>query len=167
MLHSFFYDDTATITVTRASRTAAGQRAYGQAMVEMAIVIGVLLLVILGGLDVLQIQMTQYTVSQAVRAAAHQAALIGGPDGQNGSWGDGARPSGTVADTARVILDSGMVTNSSKATITVSCARTPCRRYDPITVRITYQDAIWAPIGPFRLAKADLSATRLAEKDAQ
>src|SRR6266545_6752660 len=78
----------------------------GQAMVEMAIVIGILLLVILGGLDVLQIQMTQYTVSQAVRAAAHQAALIGGPDGQNGSWGDGARPSGTVADTARVILDS-------------------------------------------------------------
>jgi len=167
MLHSFFYDDTVTMPVTRTSRTAAGQRAYGQAMVEMAIVIGVLLLVILGGLDVLQIQMTQYTVSQAVRAAAHQAALIGGPDGQNGSWGDGARPSGTVADTARVILDSGMVTNSSKATITVSCARTPCRRYDPITVRITYQDAIWAPIGPFQLAKADLSATRLAEKDAQ
>jgi hypothetical protein len=34
-------------------------------------------------------------------------------------------------------------------------------------VRITYQDAIWAPIGPFQFAKADLSATRLAEKDAQ
>src|SRR6266545_1576405 len=167
MLHSFFYDDTATMPITRSSRTMARQRAYGQAMVEMAIVIGVLLLVILGGLDVLQIQMTQYTVSQAVRAAAHQAALIGGPDGQNGSWGDGARPSGTVADTARIILDSGMVTNSSKATISVTCARTPCRRYDPITVRITYQDAIWAPIGPFAWAKADLSATRLAEKDAQ
>jgi hypothetical protein len=167
MLHSFFYNDTATMPIPRSSRTAAAQRAYGQAMVEMAIVIGVLLLVILGGLDVLQIQMTQYTVSQAVRAAAHQAALIGGPDGQYGSWGDGARPSGTVADTARVILDSGMVTDSSKATITVSCARTPCRRYDPITVQITYLDAIWAPIGPFQSAKADLSATRLAEKDAQ
>ncbi len=53
------------------------------------------------------------------------------------------------------------------ATITVMCARKPCRRYDPITVRITYQDAIWAPIGPFQLVKVDLSATRLAEKDAQ
>src|SRR5688572_33209816 len=66
----------------------------GQAMVEMALVIGILLLVILGGLDGLQIMMTQYTVSQAVRASAHQAALIGGPDGQNGTWGDGTRPSG-------------------------------------------------------------------------
>jgi hypothetical protein len=66
-----------------------------------------------------------------------------------------------------VILDSGMVTDSTKATITVSCARTPCRRYDPITVRITYQDAVWSPIGPFQAAHADLSATRLAEKDSQ
>ncbi len=110
--------------------------APGQAMVEMALVIGILLLVILGGIDVLQVQMTQYTMSQAVWAAAHQAALIG-------------------------------VTNSRMATITVMCARKPCRRYDPITVRITYQDAIWAPIGPFQLVKVDLSATRLAEKDAQ
>lgn len=133
----------------------------------MALVIGILLLVILGGADALQIMMTEYTVSQAVRAAAHQAALIGGLDGQNGAWGDGAHPSGTVADTARLVLDSDMVTDSSKAAITVSCARTPCRRYDPITVRITYQDAIWAPLGPFQLAKADLSATRLAEKDSQ
>src|SRR6266511_4909389 len=97
--------------------------------------------------------MTYDPSSQAVRAAAHQAALIGGPDGQNGSWGDGAHPSVTVAATARVILDSGMVTNSRMATITVMCARKPCRRYDPITVRITYQDAIWAPIGPFQLVK--------------
>jgi hypothetical protein len=64
MLHSFFYDDTATKPATLSSRTAAGQRAYGQAMVKMAIVIGVLLLVILGGLDVQQIQMTHYTVSR-------------------------------------------------------------------------------------------------------
>jgi hypothetical protein len=133
----------------------------------MALVLGVLLLVILGGLDGLQIVMTQYTVSQAVRAAAHQAALVGGPDGPNGAWGSGARPTGTVAETARLILDSGMVTDSGKATIMVSCPRTPCRRYDPITVRITYQDAAWAPIGPFQAARADLSATRLAEKDAQ
>jgi hypothetical protein len=81
-----------------------------------------------------------------VRAAAHQAALIGGPDRQNGSWGDGARPSGTVADTARIILDSGMVTNSSNATVSVACARTLCRRYDLITVRITYDLGTDRPI---------------------
>jgi TadE-like protein len=167
MLHSFFFDDTDTLQVARSLKTCAHQPVRGQALVEMALVIGILLLVILGGLDGLQIMMTQYTVSQAVRAAAHQAALIGGPDGTNGAWGDGAHPSGTVADTARVILDSGMVTDSTKATITVSCARTPCRRYDAITVRITYQDAVWAPLGPFQAAHADLSATRLAEKDAQ
>src|SRR5437868_15056781 len=80
-------------------------RARGQALVEMALAMGVLLLFLLGGLDCLQLLMTNYTVSQAVRAAAHQAALIGGPDGQNGSWGALPHPSGTVAETARVILD--------------------------------------------------------------
>ena len=49
----------------------------------------------------------------------------------------------------------------------VTYARNPCRSYDAITVRITYQTSIWAPIGPFKLVKADLKATRLAEKDRQ
>lgn len=171
MLRSFFYDEeagarrSASAVVRRRGRRA---RDGGQAMVEMALVIGILLLVILGGLDCLQVMMTQYTVSQAVRAAAHQAALIGGPDGQNGSWGDGSHPSGAVAEAARAILDSGMVTDSTKATITVTCARTPCRRYDPITVRIQYRDDVWAPFpGVFSQVTADLNATRLAEKDQQ
>src|SRR5438045_3615537 len=73
-----------------------GLPAPGQALVEMALALGIILLVILCGLDLLQIVMTQYTVSQAVRAAAHQAALIGGPDGANGSWGaSGPQPSGS------------------------------------------------------------------------
>jgi hypothetical protein len=173
MLHSFFFQDTkvkgcpgpARASATRSTRR---QRTDGQAMVEMAIVLGVLLLVILGGLDCLQLLMTNYTVSQAVRASAHQAALIGGPDGSNGSWGNTTKPTGTVAETARVILDSGMATDSRNATITVTCARTPCRRYDPVTVRITYREPVWAPFpGVFSEATADLSATRLAEKDAQ
>ena len=148
--------------------SAARRRTHGQAMVEMALVMVILLLLILGGLDGLQILMTQYTVNQAVRASAHQAALIGGPDGSNGSLKTtGTHATGTVAETARTILNSGMVTSANNATITVTCARNPCRRYDPITVRITYQTAIWAPIGPFKLVKADLNATRLAEKDRQ
>ena len=136
-------------------------------MVEMALVLLVLLLLILGGIDGLQMLLTHYTVSQAVCAAAHQAALVGGPDGANGTWGVGTHPSGTVAETARLILDSGMVTSASKATITVSCAHTPCRRYDPITVRLVYQDTVWVPIGPFEPISFNRSATRLAEKDAQ
>jgi hypothetical protein len=137
-------------------------------MVEMALVLGILLLLILGGLDGLQILMTQYTVNQAVRASAHQAALIGGPDGVNGSLGlSGTHATGTVADTARAVLNSGMTTSAENASITISCLRNPCRRYDAISVRITYQSPIWAPIGVFKLVKADLSATPLAEKDRQ
>lgn len=173
MLHSFFYREGAgegwkTPATPPAPHARRHRRTRGQAMVEMALVIGILLLVILGGLDGLQIMMTQYTVSQAVRASAHQAALIGGPDGQNGTWGNGSHPTGSVAETARTILDSGMITDSTKATITVTCARTPCRRYDPITVRIQYRDAVWAAFpGVFSQVTADLNATRLAEKDAQ
>jgi len=152
MPHSFFNARTAAHGSWPAPSSprpsAARQRTRGQALVEMALVIGIVLLVILGGLDGLQVLMTQYTVNQAVRASAHQAALIGGPDGSNGSL----RTSGTHAD---------------NASITVACARNPCRRYDAITVRITYQTGIWAPIGPFKLVKADLKATRLAEKDRQ
>ena len=172
MLHSFFFQDVSLKGgLAPASHSPAAKshsHARGQAMVEMALVMVVLLLVILGGIDGLQIMMTQYTVSQAVRASAHQAALIGGPDGSPFE-NSGPLPSieGSVAQTARTILDSGMMTDSSNASITMMCAHNPCRRYDPITIRITYQDSIWAPIGPFKLVKADLSATRLAEKDDQ
>jgi Flp pilus assembly protein TadG len=134
-------------------------------MVEMALVMALLLLLILGGVDALQILMTQYSVSQAVRASVHQAALIGGPEGSNGKL-DG-QANGQVAETARLILDSGMMTDAAHATITVSCARTPCRRYDPITVRITYEQELWAPIGPFSVTRADIQAVRAAEKDSQ
>ena len=171
MLHSFFHQEHTLggrQQAARPCRADARERTRGQAMVEMALVMAILLMVILGGIDGLQILMTQYTVNQAVRASAHQAALIGGPDGTNGSLRtSGAHATGTVADTARLILDSGMMTDAGNATITVTCTRNPCRRYDPITVRITYQADIWAPIGPFKLVKADHSATRLAEKDDQ
>ena len=173
MRHSFFHQAEAVggwpaPASLRPDPLHTRHRAHGQALVEMALAMGVLLLFVLGGLDCLQLLMTNYTVSQAVRAAAHQAALIGGPDGQNGSWGALPHPSGTVAETARVILDSGMVTTSANATITVTCTGTPCRRYDPISVRIQYKDDVWAPFpGVFREVTADLSAVRLAEKDRQ
>ena len=174
MIHSFFYQDRAdagwrTPAMPSSAARRTRRRSVGQALVEMALVIGIVLMVILGGIDLLQIAMTQYTVSQAVRTAAHQAALIGGPDGASGTWAEGGQhPTGTVAKTARMILDSGMVTDAAKATITVSCARTPCRRYDPITVRIQYRDTVFAPFpGLLTAVHADLSATRAAEQDSQ
>ena len=130
----------------------------------------ILLLVLLGMVDAVQIMMTRYTVSQAVRAAAHQAALIGGPDGRNGKLSvipGSDNANGTIADTARLILDSGMATDASKATIHVACSSSPCRRYSSITVRVQYQDSLWVAIPMFSDVHADLSATRAAEKDGQ
>ena len=56
MRHSFFYQDEAMgeRKMSAASPSAhvhPRQRTRGQAMVEMALVIGILLLIILGGLD--------------------------------------------------------------------------------------------------------------------
>jgi Flp pilus assembly protein TadG len=129
----------------------------GQGMVEMALTLMVLLLLIFGAICAFQIIMTRYTVTQAARAAAHQAALVGGDDGANGS----------VRGIATTVLDSGLTTRSQQAQITVQCATQPCRRYQMITVRIRYEDELWAPIGPFTRVEADVQATRAAEKDQQ
>jgi Flp pilus assembly protein TadG len=154
---------------------AASARRPGQSLVEFALVLGVLLLIILGGIDAVQILMTQYTVNQAVRASAHQAALIGGPDGSSGNVATSAQtPQNTIAKTAQLVLNSGMTTNADKATITVICTnpqtgatRNPCRRYDAVEVRIQYLDEVWAPIAMFDKVRADMRTTRAAEKDQQ
>jgi TadE-like protein len=53
-------------------------RRVGQAMVELTLVIGLFMLLILGLVSVGQVLLANYTVSQAARAAAHQAAIAGG-----------------------------------------------------------------------------------------
>src|SRR5262245_61395204 len=109
--------------------------AHGQAMVEMAIALGVLLLIILGAIDAIQIMISQYTINQAARAAAHQAALSGGPDSDTTLNNSAVNTApGSVAQVARLILDGGMTTRADKARITVTCAPSPCRRYSAITV---------------------------------
>src|SRR5215217_5038367 len=109
--------------LTRRRRAAAASvKRPGQSLVEFALVLGVLLMLILGGIDTIQILMTQYSVNQAVRAAAHQAALIGGPDGSSGNVATSAKSAqNTIAKTAELVLDSGMTTSAGKATITVTC----------------------------------------------
>ncbi|HMO56345.1 MAG TPA: pilus assembly protein [Roseiflexaceae bacterium] len=133
------------------------RRYSGQAMVEMSVVLVLLTTLIFGAVSALQILMAKYTLAQAARVAAHQAALIGGDDG----------PEGTVTALARDVIDSGMGTRSERATISISCSSDPCRRYESITVSIGYRDELWVPIGPFAEVVAHASATRAAERDQQ
>lgn len=170
MLTSFFHGEEAPGGGPWPARPPARRRrGRGQALVELALTLFILLLVVLGGTDLLQMALTHYQVNQAVRAGAHQAALIGGPDGQDGAWREGSvPPTGTVAETVRVYLEGGIVTRAADATVRVTCARTPCRRYDPVTVQVMYNGSVWAPfpglLGDFVV---DRRATRLAEQDGQ
>jgi|GEM_PF-2745916 len=131
----------------------------GQSLVEFALVLPVLLLVILGGVAALQITMAKYTVAQAARAAAHQAALIGSNDPE-------------VKSLAQELLDGGFGTSSKRQdgtdqSITVICPPSgTCRRYQPIQVTITYKDKVWVPIGPFDEFEFTVTATRASENDA-
>ena len=88
----------------RGAAAAVSTKRPGQSLVEFALVLGVLLLIILGGIDAVQILMTQYTVNQAVRASAHQAALVGGPDGSSGNVATSSQtPQNTIAKTGLLI----------------------------------------------------------------
>jgi Flp pilus assembly protein TadG len=130
------------------------QRRTGQALVELVIVLPVLLLVILGLVSVGQLLLANYTINQAARAAAHQAALAGGT------------PAAAYA-TAADVIDSGVGTRAQDAQITAACDRTPCRRYDAVTVQIIYTGAFWTPLPGFNTFQISASATRAAERDQQ
>ncbi|MFV9503355.1 MAG: TadE/TadG family type IV pilus assembly protein [Oscillochloridaceae bacterium umkhey_bin13] len=139
-------------------------RQRGQAIVEFVIVLGLFLSLIFFLVAVGQILLANYTVTQAARAAAHQAALAGGSS-------DAARLA------AHQVLDSGVGTSSdgTKAAIAIVCANpdggTPasvCRRYYPVTVTVDYTDSFWVPVpvggGSFTVRA---QATRAAERDQQ
>ncbi len=129
-------------------------KARGQALVELTIVLGVLLTLILGLVCIGQILLANYTVSQAARAAAHQAAIEGGE-------------SEAALLAARIAIDSGVGTSSDAAEIAVDCPA-PCRRYDPVTVTIIYRGEFWAPLPPlFTDFSVRATATRAAERDVQ
>ncbi|HMQ30880.1 MAG TPA: TadE/TadG family type IV pilus assembly protein [Chloroflexaceae bacterium] len=130
-------------------------RRRGQAMVEFAIVIGLFLMLILGLTCVGQILLANYAVSQAARAAAHQAAIAGGaPE--------------AAFDAAAQVLDAGVGTRAADARVEVACASDPCRRYDPVTVTVDYAGAFWTPLPPlFTGFSVQAAATRAAERDQQ
>lgn len=131
-------------------------RRRGQALIETALVLPVLIFTILGGLDFMQRFLAEYTMNQAARAVAHQAAL------------DGGDRLGNATSTGNNIIDGGIGTKSTRSTIQVSCASNPCRRYAPITVRVTYNDSVWAPM-PWLYTEFTVvrTAVRAAEQDQQ
>ncbi|GIV96996.1 MAG: hypothetical protein KatS3mg057_1653 [Herpetosiphonaceae bacterium] len=132
----------------------------GQALVELALVLLILLAILIAGIDAIQVAMTNYSVGQAVRAAAHRGAITGG----------------NIQDARQAaidVLNAGMTTTADKATITITC--TPpsglsgCPRYSAFTVHIAYSDSVWAPdpLGIFRHFTATASSTRTTEADQQ
>jgi hypothetical protein len=135
-------------------QAAIRSRVGGQALVELTLVLGVLLMLILGLVCVGQILLANYTISQAARAAAHQAAIQGGEAEE-------------ALIAARSAIDSGVGTSAEAAAIAIECA-SPCRRYDPVTVTILYRGAFWAPLPPlFTEFSVRATATRAAERDVQ
>ena len=151
----------------------------GQALVETALVLFVLLFIILGTVAIVQRTLTINAVNAAARSAVAQAATDGDfgglVDGQTYVLGTARRGGpdypvahGPVADMARATLDGASVVDTPGATITVRCRATPCRRYDPMAVRITYTGEAWVPLIPF-LTRMDAtaSATRASERDQQ
>lgn len=142
----------------------------GQALAETALTFVILITLIFGGVSAMQILAVQYTVNQAVRTAAHEAALMGSTGGmQHGRIYVLKDAPGPVADAARNVLTGGVFTaDLTKATISASCAASPCRRYSPITVQLRFEDQTLTPI-PMVLDRlvAERTATRASEKDQQ
>lgn len=162
--HSFIEE-----VAMRRLRLSTRQR-RGQSFVELAIVLPVIVLLVFGSIAAIQIAMVNYTVNAAARSGANQAALVGGPDGTTGPAPlVVASATGTIAQTIQSTLDGGMATQSSHsgATITVTCATTPCKRYQPIVVTVEYADQVWVPAGPFKTFTARASFTRSSEQDRQ
>ena len=127
----------------------------GQALVEFAMVVGLFLTLVISLVCVGQLLLANYTVSQAARAAAHQAALAGGaPE--------------AAYTAATQVINAGVGTDTTAATVTVICTRQPCRRYDPITVTVDYAAPFWTPLPPiFTAFTLHAQATRAAERDQQ
>lgn len=129
------------------------QRTGGQSLVEFALVIGLLLFIVCAAFDAFQVVLTQATVADAASVAAHQAALLGGDDG----------PGGMVEQAAQRVLAGGLTTDSGVAVVSVRCEDL-CQRYQPIHVRVRFEDARWFPIFSARL-QIEREAVRTSEKD--
>ena len=138
----------------------------GQALIEMALVLMVVLVIIFGGVAAVQAIGAHYTVSQAVRVAAHQAALRGSTGGlmYDREYPLASAP-GPVAEAARTAFAGSVFAEPQYATIRVRCATNPCRRYSNITVTIGYTAEVWTPVPGLSDIRINRSATRATEQD--
>lgn len=145
------------------------RRERGQALVENALTLTILLMIILCGIAAIQTVGVHYAVGQAVRVAVHQAALRGSTGGlEYGRAYSLADARGPVAEAARLALQGSVFARPEEAQIIARCATDPCRRYQEITVEIRYEGSAWAPMPPFfERISARRSATRIAEQDSQ
>lgn len=144
-------------------------RHHGQALVEMALTLTIILMVVLGGIAAVQIIGVHYSVAQAVRASAHQAALRGSTGGlAYDQYYPLSSAPGPVAEAARLALSGSVFADPEYAQIRASCATRPCRRYERIRVEIRYESEPWAPLpGLLDRISAQRSVVRSAEQDSQ
>lgn len=138
----------------------APRRARGQGLVELAISVGLLMLLVMGLMNLGQLLLANYTVSQAARAAAHQAAITGGGLNTLGA-------AQAAADTAVAqVLSGGVGMRGGEHRVTVTC-EAPCRRYSPMTVAVTFEQRYLAPVLALERFRIEATATRASERDAQ
>jgi len=129
-------------------------RPHGQALVEFTLIGGLFLLLLLGMVNIGQLLLANYTVSQAARAAAHMAAIEGGD-------------LAAAERAAEQVFMGGLGTDSGTKTVIISCSTTPCRRYSPITVTVRYEQEFLARLPIFDTFRLEAKAIRAAERDAQ
>lgn len=129
----------------------------GQALIETVLTLPILLLLMFGLIGLGQVLLANYTVIQAARAAAHQAAIAGGGRmGETMAW-----------QTAQQVIAAGVGMDPGRAQIEVACDP-PCRRYAPITVTVHYRGTYWAPLPPlFTDFTVSARTVRAAERDQQ
>ncbi|ATW26025.1 TadE/TadG family type IV pilus assembly protein [Candidatus Formimonas warabiya] len=101
----------------------------GQAMVELALILPVLLLLIFGIVEFSRVFSTQLLITSSAREAAREAA-VGASDA-------------TIVLSAE---NSASILDSSKMTVTISPDESTRIRGDSVTVRIAYPVKIYAPI---------------------
>lgn len=140
---------------TQPCRRRNGQQVTGQALVETAISIGIIVFLLINGIGMIQWLGARHAVAQAARAGAAVAAAYGERAPLSANARDirlPERPSPTVVSsivTAAVVLDGNPFTSPQYAVARVTCdppnERRQCRRFDPVRMEIRYDAEPWLP----------------------
>ncbi|MCY0901114.1 MAG: pilus assembly protein [Firmicutes bacterium] len=123
---------------TQAARTTAARGkqlrgdSSGQALVELALVLPLFLLIIVGILDFGQLFMTELTLQEAARDGARYASV-----GQND------------AEIAQDVLADAVVLNTTAVSVSVNPPDGERVSGDPVTVTVTYPFTFLPPLSAF------------------